>query len=257
MAAKPIDVLLAAGGDDFFKPRESAAADEQDVGRVDLQEFLLRMLASALRRHGGDGAFHDLQERLLHAFARHVAGDRRIVGLARNLVDFVDIDDAALRALDVIVRRLKKLENDVFDILADIARLGQRRGVGHREGHIEDARQGLGKQGLARAGRSDQQNIRFRQLHIIVLGRMIEALVMIVDGNRQYPLGLRLADDIVVQNLADFLRRRNAVTLLTSEDLFSSRMMSMQSSTHSSQMNTVGPAMSLRTSCWLLPQKEQ
>ena len=32
---------------------------------------------------------------------------------------------------------------------------------------------------------------------------------------------------------------------------------SMQSSTHSSQMNTVGPAISLRTSCWLLPQKEQ
>src|SRR3954462_2327764 len=34
-------------------------------------------------------------------------------------------------------------------------------------------------------------------------------------------------------------------------------MMSMHSSTHSSQMNTVGPAMSLRTSCWLLPQNEQ
>src|SRR5512139_3927891 len=44
---------------------------------------------------------------------------------------------------------------------------------------------------------------------------------------------------------------------LTSEDLFSSRMMSMHNSTHSSQMNTVGPAMSLRTSCWLLPQNEQ
>src|SRR5690606_27406372 len=34
-------------------------------------------------------------------------------------------------------------------------------------------------------------------------------------------------------------------------------MISMHSSTHSSQMNTVGPAMSLRTSCWLFPQKEQ
>ena len=34
-------------------------------------------------------------------------------------------------------------------------------------------------------------------------------------------------------------------------------MMSLQSSTHSSQMNTRGPAISLRTSCWLLPQKEQ
>src|ERR1700754_4496197 len=43
----------------------------------------------------------------------------------------------------------------------------------------------------------------------------------------------------------------------TSEDLFSSRMISMHSSTHSSQMNTVGPAINLRTSCWLLPQNEQ
>src|SRR6202040_3862577 len=43
----------------------------------------------------------------------------------------------------------------------------------------------------------------------------------------------------------------------TSEDLFSSPMMSMHSSTHSSQMNTVEPAMSLRTSCWLLPQNVQ
>src|SRR5450755_949854 len=41
------------------------------------------------------------------------------------------------------------------------------------------------------------------------------------------------------------------------EVLFSSRMISMHSSTHSSQMNTVGPAISLRTSCWLFPQKEQ
>src|SRR3982074_2631968 len=44
---------------------------------------------------------------------------------------------------------------------------------------------------------------------------------------------------------------------LTSVVLCSSRMMSMQSSTHSSQMNTVGPAISFLTSCWLLPQKEQ
>jgi hypothetical protein len=34
-------------------------------------------------------------------------------------------------------------------------------------------------------------------------------------------------------------------------------MMSMQSSTHSSQMKTVGPAISFLTSCWDLPQNEQ
>src|SRR5205814_6099691 len=33
-------------------------------------------------------------------------------------------------------------------------------------------------------------------------------------------------------------------------------MMSLQSSMHSSQMYTVGPAMSLRTSFWLFPQNE-
>ncbi|CFP62754.1 Uncharacterised protein [Bordetella pertussis] len=37
----------------------------------------------------------------------------------------------------------------------------------------------------------------------------------------------------------------------------SSRMMSLQRSMHSSQMNTEGPAISLRTSCWLLLQNEQ
>ena len=41
----------AAVGDDLVQAGEGAAADEQDVGRVDLQELLLRMLAAALRRN--------------------------------------------------------------------------------------------------------------------------------------------------------------------------------------------------------------
>ena len=58
-------------------------------------EFLVRMLASALRRNVGDRAFEDLQQRLLHAFAGDVARDRRVLVLAADLVDFVDVDDAA------------------------------------------------------------------------------------------------------------------------------------------------------------------
>jgi hypothetical protein len=98
---------LAALRDDLVEPGKGAAADEQDVGGVDLQEFLLRMLAPALRRHGGHRAFHDLQQRLLHALARHIAGDRRVVGLAGDLVDLVDIDDAALGAFDIVFGRLQ------------------------------------------------------------------------------------------------------------------------------------------------------
>ena len=44
---------------------------------------------------------------------------------------------------------------------------------------------------------------------------------------------------------------------LTKELLFSSLIISIQSSTHSSQIKTVGPAISFLTSCWLFPQKEQ
>src|SRR5690606_34324537 len=86
----------AAGRDDLVEAGEGAAADEQDVGRVHLQEFLLRVLAATLRRHGGDRAFHDLQQRLLNALARNIAGDGGVVRLAADLVDFVDVDDAAL-----------------------------------------------------------------------------------------------------------------------------------------------------------------
>jgi hypothetical protein len=166
LGAKADARALAALRDDLFQPGKGAAADEQDVRRVHLQEFLLRMLAPALRRHRGDRALHDLQQRLLHALARHVAGDRGVVGLAGDLVDLVDIDDAALRAFDIVFAGLQQLEDDVLHILADIARLGQRRGIGHGEGHVEDARQRLRQQRLAGAGRADQQDVRFRQFDI-------------------------------------------------------------------------------------------
>ena len=84
---------------------EGAAADEQDVGRVDLEELLLRMLAAALGRHRCGGALDDLEQRLLYAFAAHVARDGRVVAaLARRLVDLVDVDDAFFRAVNEIGR---------------------------------------------------------------------------------------------------------------------------------------------------------
>ena len=205
---------LAALRDDLLEAGEGAAADEQDVGGVDLQELLLRMLAAALRRHRSDGAFHDLEQRLLDALARHIAGDRGIVGLARNLVDLVDIDDAALGALDIVVGGLQQLQNDVLDIFADIARFGERRRIGHGEGHVEDARERLGEQRLAAAGRADEQDVRLREFDVVVLLRVIEALVVIVDGDGENLLGMVLADDIVVEHLADLVRRRHAILRL-------------------------------------------
>src|SRR6266478_707901 len=204
----------SARGDDFFQAGKRTAADEQNIRGVDLQELLLRMLAAALRRNRGNRAFHDLQQRLLHTLARHIPGDRRVVGFTADLVDFVDVDDSALRALDIIVGRLQQLEDDVFDVLADIAGFGQRGRIRHRERYVENPRQRLRQQRLARTGRTDQQDIRLRKLDIVVLGLVIEALVVIVNGDREHLLGVALTDHVIVENLADFLGGRNAVARL-------------------------------------------
>ena len=96
------------------------------------------VLATALRRHRRGRPLEDLQQRLLDPLPGDVAGDRRVIGLAGDLVDLVDVDDSRLGLLDVEVGGLDQLQEDVLDVLADVAGFGQRRGVGDREGNVED-----------------------------------------------------------------------------------------------------------------------
>ena len=194
---------------------EGAAADEEDVGRVDREELLVGVLAPALRRHRRGRPLEDLQQRLLHAFAGDVAGDRRVVGLARDLVDLVDVDDPRLGLLDVVVGGLDQLQQDVLDVLADVAGLGQRGRVGDREGDVEDPGQGLGEQRLAAAGRAEQQDVRLLQLDlgVLALGRHLDPLVVVVDGDREGALGGLLADHVLLQDLVDLARFRQVLQL--------------------------------------------
>src|SRR4029079_7771810 len=207
--------LGGALADDLFQAVEGAAADEQYVGRVDLNEFLVRMLAPALRRNRGDRAFDQLQQRLLHAFTRNIARNRRVVALARDLVDLVDIDDAALRLVDVVVAFLQQLLDDVLDVLADVPGLGQRRRIGDDEGYVEQARQRLGQQRLAGPRRPDQQDVALGELDVVFLDAGLEPLVVVGDCNREDFLRELLADHVLVEDLADLVRRRQLVLVGT------------------------------------------
>src|SRR5437763_2816642 len=211
VGAEPEGVLADAARDDLVHPGERAAADEEDVRRVDREELLVRVLAPALRRHRGDRPLEDLQQRLLDAFARDVARDRRVVRLPRDLVHLVDVDDPRLGLLDVEVRGLDQLEEDVLDVLTDVTGFGQRGRVGDRERNIEDARERLRKQRLAAAGRTEQQDVRLLQLDVAVLGSHLDALVVVVDGDRERAFRLFLRDDVVVQDGVDVLRPRQVV----------------------------------------------
>src|SRR5512143_1760543 len=72
-------LLRGAALDDAVQSHERPPADEEDVGRVDLDEVLLRMLAAPLRRHVGDRPLQELEERLLDPLPGDVAGDGRVL----------------------------------------------------------------------------------------------------------------------------------------------------------------------------------
>ena len=206
------DALVAdAALDDLLQPGERATEDEQHVRRVDLDELLVRVLAPALRGDRRLRALEDLQQRLLHTLAGHVTGDRRVLALAGDLVDLVDVDDPRLGPLDVEVGGLDQLEQDVLDVLADIAGLGQRRGVGDGEGHVEQPGQRLGQVRLAAARGAEQEDVRLRQLDLVAPADahrllVLDAPVVVVDGDGEDLLGALLADDVVVEERADLTR---------------------------------------------------
>jgi hypothetical protein len=102
-----------------------------------------------------------------------------------DLVDLVDVDDAALALRDVELAGLEQPDQDVLHVLADVSGLGERGGVGDGEGHVENARERLGQQRLADAGGAQQQNVRLVELDargVTPAGR-IDPLVVVVDGD--------------------------------------------------------------------------
>ncbi|MCY1406321.1 hypothetical protein D9M71_215830 [compost metagenome] len=167
------------------------------------------MLAAALRRYGGNRAFDQLQQGLLYALTGNIAGNRRVVGLARDLVDFVDVDDAHLGFFHIVIALLQQLLNDVFHVFAHITGFGQGGGVGDGERHVQQACKGFGEQGLARPRRADQQDVALAELDIVaLLVALIQALVVVVDRYRQNFLSAFLTNDVLVQDAADFFGRR-------------------------------------------------
>src|SRR5207302_10970075 len=122
------------------------AADEEDVGRINLDVLLLGVFAAALRRDVADRSFEHLEERLLHAFAADVAGDADVLARLGDLIDLIDVDDAALGRLDVEIGGVQELEQEVFDVLANIAGFRQSGSVADGERDVKDLRERSGQQ---------------------------------------------------------------------------------------------------------------
>ena len=70
--------IVERAGTDLLQADEGSTTDEENIRRIHRSEFLVRMLAPALGRNIGDGAFQDFEKSLLHALAGDVARDRRV-----------------------------------------------------------------------------------------------------------------------------------------------------------------------------------
>jgi len=98
---------------------------------------------------------------------------------------------------------LDQPEQNVFHIVAHVARLCQGGGVGNGEGHLQHPRQGLGEEGFAAAGGAHQQDVALLQLHVLAVLK-IDALIVIVDRYRQIFLGIFLTNNILIKKCIDF-----------------------------------------------------
>ena len=202
-----------------IQTNESSTTDEENVRGVDLDVFLIRMLAAALGRNIASGALKNLQQRLLHPFSGNVASDGNVFGGAADFIDLVDIDDATLGLLHIVIGRLEQAEDHVFHVLTHVTGLGECGGIGNSEGYIENLREGAGEQGFARTGGTDKHDVALLDLDLAELRRHrggvpiiartrveIEPLVVIIDRNREHLFGVILTDDKIVEHLFDLGR---------------------------------------------------
>ena len=164
-------------------------------------------MRAALGRYGGHRALQHLQKRLLHALAGNVPGNGDVFSLAGDLVDFVDVDDAPLGQVDVVIGVLNQPQQDVFHVLAHISGLRQTGGVADGEGHVQNLGQGLGQIRLAAARGAQHHDVGFLQFHVRLGGglHVLDALVVVVYRHAQGLLGLVLAHYVLIQNFLDFL----------------------------------------------------
>lgn len=87
---------------------------------------------------------------------------------------------------------------------------------------------------------------------------VLNALIVVMNRNGENPFGVVLSDNVLVSSL--FISRGVGTNSLSPGEVssrISSVRMSLQRSTHSSQIKTPGPATSFRTSSWVFPQNEQ
>ena len=160
---------------------------------------LVWMLTSTLWWHIYHSTFQEFQQTLLHTFTTYIAGDRRVIALTCYLINFINKDDTALGSLNIIVRNLQQAAQDALYILAHIACFGKYSSIDNGERHIKKLCYGTGQKGLTCTCRAYHDYIALFYLNTILVYRLLQTLIVIVDRNCQMAFCLILSDDIFIK----------------------------------------------------------
>ena len=161
--------------------------------------LLVGVLAAALGRHIHNRALKQLEESLLYTLATDVAGNRRIVTLAGNLVNLVNENDTALSLLHIVVGNLEQTCKNTLDILTHITGLGKHGSIHNGERYLQQAGNGTRKKSLTGTGASHHNDVTLLNLHVIGRTALHETLVMVVYRNGKSTLGVVLTNDILIE----------------------------------------------------------
>ncbi len=125
----------------------------------------------------------------------------RIFGFAGDLVDLVDVDDAHLPSIDVVIGGGDELEQDVLDVLAHVSGLGDAVASAMAKGTSSMRASVWAKSVLPQPVGPSSKMLLLAKLDLVIFGTQAQgnALVVIVDGDGERLLGILLADDVLGQ----------------------------------------------------------
>ena len=211
-----VDLLDRRAGDDLERRKRALAHLELDRSLIEpavaklLAEFLARLVPRVLRRH----VRHELDVARRH---------RRLLGLERRARRrqqqieqplFGVLLGLAVHFLEPLFahhvdRQLDEIAHHRLDVAADVADLGELRRLDLDERRLREPREPPRDLGLADARRPDHQNV-LRDDVFGHLGRELLPAHAVAQRDRHRPLGVLLADDVLVE-LDDNLTRRQRV----------------------------------------------
>ena len=113
-----------------------------------------------------------------------------------DLVNFINVNDAVLRACHVAVGAAQQFPHQVLHVAADVARLGKFRRVALDERHADQIRDAADQIGFAHAGRADENDVLLGVIRrFLALKRQPHLVIMVAQRHAQDFFRLLLLDD--------------------------------------------------------------